>query len=261
MPKYLSLLFLFLSACAAGPELADYPRREIDRPFNLPKGVASWSTIGHYSLEEYRHLSGEKDFDRRWLPAVPVIWRQNLSDRWNLLWAPIPVAAFYQIRSDESATTGLVLGYGLKISSNGYSTAALGVSYAHRQKLSEFFAIEFQPGVTPWFPLGEKANWDLQTSLAIGPFWQWTELFSVRGGVVPSLRRDRDTIISGNIFGPNGMDVSSHEQWRVVMPLYFEMKWSFARQWDFGGTLAYQKIGEREGHSQVTAGYEFRHFW
>jgi hypothetical protein len=260
MQKILSLtLLLSLFGCAAGPELADYPRREIDRPFNLPKGVATWSTVGAYEIEEYRLSSGSNIVDRTWVAAIPLLWRQNLSERWNLIWAPIPIAVAYQIRSDEAATTGLIFHYGLRISEYGYSRAAIGAVYSHRQRLTNDFALELTPSFTPWFPLGEKAKWDFEGAAAFGPLWQATELFSVRAGINPKLRREDDVNVT--IFGSGEVDIQTNSHWRVVLPVYAGFNWSMARQWDLAGDISYYRIGERDGQSTVLATYELRHYW
>ncbi len=256
------LLLLTLVSCAAGPKLADYPRREIDRPFTLPKGIATWSTIGYESFEHYRgFFDGEVYTDRSGVPILPLVWRQSLSDDWNLLWAPIPVAAFYQLRSDAAATTGLIFGYGLKLSDYGYSAGAVSAAYSHRQKLSSDFAVDFMPTVTPWFPLGHKAKWDLQSSVAAGPFWQVADLFSVSTGARLVLRKYSTTVISGNFFEANSLDIYTRDDWKLSLPVYARLNWSFARQWDFEASVEYQKIGEVEPYSNLLVGYELRHYW
>jgi hypothetical protein len=95
----------------------------------------------------------------------------------------------------------------------------------------------------------------------MGPFWQAGEYVSFTAGARAVLRRDSQTVISGDAFSPDGLDIETHESWRTVFPVYFGMNWSFARQWDFGATANYQKFGETDDYSRLDVDVEFRHFW
>lgn len=261
MRSFGALALLALAGCAAAPKLADYPRREIDRPFTLPKGLASWSILGEYTQEKYRFFDGSLDTDRSFVGPIPLKWQTSLSDDWNLLWYPIPIAALYSIRNDAAVTSGLLLGYGLKLSSAGYSTAGVGAQYFHRQKFNSDLALEVSPSLMPWFPLGDRAKWDFQAGVEVGPFWQAAETISLRAGARAVLRRDSQTVIRDDAFGSGGLDIEAHESWRTVFPVYAGMNWSFARQWDFGTEVNYQRLGETDDYSRLDVDIEFRHFW
>ncbi len=254
------LALLVFTGCAASPKLADYPRREIDRPLTLPKGLASWSTLEEYRQEKYRFYDGELITDRYTVGPIPLKWQSSLSDDWNLIWLPIPVAAIHQLRNDAAASTALIIGYGIEGSSNGYSTAGISLEYFHRQKFSSDFALEFVPALAPWFPIGDRAKWDLQASLGVGPFWQVGETLSVNGGARAVLRKNSKTVITGNFDG-SGLSIATHDDYRVVYPVYLGMNWSFARQWDFGATANYLKFAEVDDYSRLLVDLEFRHFW
>ena len=253
---------LLFVGCSAAPKLAEYSRRDIDRPLTLPKGLATWSILGEYSQERLRDPhDGQIYTDRYTVGPIPLKWQTSLSDDWNLVWYPIPVAAIHQFRNDDAAATGILLGYGLKISSAGYSTAGIAARYFHRQKLTREFALEFTPSLMPWFPIGERSKWDLQAGLGFGPFWQVGETISVSGGARAVLRRDSQTVISGNLFDSDGLDIQTRYAWRTVFPVYFGMNWSFSRQWDFGATVDYQRLGEADDYSRLAVDFEFRHYW
>lgn len=250
------------AGCAASPKLAEYPRREIDRPLTLPKNLATWSILGEYSQEKYRDpFTGQVYTDRYTIGPVPLKWQTSLSDDWNLIWYPIPVAVVHQLRNDDAATTGIILGYGLRISSAGYSTAGIAARYFHRQKLSREFALEFTPSLMPWFPIGDRSEWDLQAGVGFGPFWQVGETVSLSAGARAVLRRDSQTVIGGGPFGSNGLDIQTRYAWRTVFPVYLGMGWSFSRQWDLVANANYQKIGEADDYSRLDVDFEFRHYW
>jgi hypothetical protein len=258
----LGITVFALAGCAATPKLADYPRREIDRPVTLPKGVTSWGMHGSYSVERYRFdYTGERVTDQSVYAAIPSQYQTSLSDEWNLVWYPIPIAAIYSIRNDSAATTGLTLGYGFRFSNYGNTAAELYAAYFHRQKLTPDFAIEFSPSLAPWIPIGENAKWDLQASLGVGPFVQIGEFLAARAGMRAVLRRDSTTVMSGDLFSSKGLDITTTYTWRMVYPLYAGLNWSVGRQWDIGGTLEYQKLGEANDYSNFQVAYELRHFW
>ena len=260
MRNWICIGIVFLSACAAAPQLEKFPRREIDRPYTLPKGVAAWSTLGTYSISHYTDIFGDRATDRNVIALYPFVWGQSLADDWTLVWAPIPIAVLHQLRFDEKVSSALSLGYGLLISNAGYSTVGLSIGYSHRQKLNKDFALEFGPTLMPWFPIGNRARWDFQADATVGPLWQAGETFALRAGISPTLRRNPElvTVSGGTMSSP---DFGIEDRWKVVTPVYFGFGWSVGRQWDLNGNFTWQKIGETQGYSRTTISYELRHYW
>src|SRR5436309_3246080 len=81
-----------LSGCASGPALEKYPRREMDRPYTLPTGVASWHipTI-------FGHIQDDTSSSTILPIPVPLIWETALTDDWNLIFFPLPFGFSHQI--------------------------------------------------------------------------------------------------------------------------------------------------------------------
>lgn len=254
----LILPFVFYG-CSAAQKLEDYPRREIDRPFTLPKELATWSGWGRFQREQVKYSWGQRYYDNSWIPIIPLYWRQSLSDRWNLQWAPIPLAAMYQIRADKEAVTGLTFGPALKCCSSNWSVGAYA-QYSHRQILNESIALEIQPALQPWVPVGEDAVWDLQAFVTTGVLYQAHDLFALRGGLIPSLRRDPRLVIDGS-WGGSDSNIQWDYSWRFAMPVYAGFVWSAGRQWDLTSTLMWQRIGEGQDYSNLSLSYGFVHYW
>ncbi len=111
MPRAAATLVLALAACAPGARLADYPSRVIDRPYTLPKGVAAWSspTVGGVGFS-HGEVNGV-------VPVpYPLLWQIALSDDWNIIFAPVPLAAMWQITNGDYLRMGTLIVAGL-----GYS--------------------------------------------------------------------------------------------------------------------------------------------
>jgi len=255
---FIFLLLLSLGACTAAPKLEDYPLREIDRPFTLPEGLATWSTLGLYQYEEVDDSFG-KTSNETIIPALPLFWRQSLSDDWNLVWAPIPLAAMFQIRNDKKAVTGLTFGPAGKCCSDSWSIG-FHVEYSHRQILNDTTALEFQPAIQPLIPGGEKAVWDLQTSASTGALYQASDRVAVRAGLTPLVRRDRRLAWNGTL-GSSDFNIRTDDSWRFVLPLYAGFTWAAGRQWDFSGQAIWQRIGETQGYTRWNASYSLTHYW
>ena len=237
----LFVLFTLLStSCASGPELEKYPRPQIDRPYTLPKGVASWTFAGiairapnTNSYPGYNPWSGG---------ANPLIFTQSLSEDWNILWAPIPIAAQYQIHHDAEKTVGLFfgvesIGYG---SSNGISVGpSFQVSY--RQKFDHDFAWTGQLYGSREFS-SWTSNGDWAGMIATGPFLQVTSEFAVQAWVGAHLdclhRYDlNDFFVSTN---PNP-SIKTKVSW--VFPVVLSADYSISRQWNTSLMIATHKAG------------------
>ncbi len=63
--SFASIGFLFMSGCAGRQPLQSYSRMEIERPYTLPEGITTWSTITFFSYA--KDTSGSST-----LPPIPV---------------------------------------------------------------------------------------------------------------------------------------------------------------------------------------------
>ncbi len=256
MPSLRSLLYplmaFLLAACAAGPELAKYPRAEIDRPYTLPKGVAAWQTLLPYSFA--KDASGF-----RTLPPVipvPLFWKSSLSDNVTLNWVPLPLLFSFQLDYSDKQLIGVDAGVG-----GGYASGSVGAiiepvaSVFYRRKLTKTIAAEakFAGDFTYW--TGSKESfWDI--GLTLGPRFQLSEVFSLRPAAEIQLSYANFQLINPVLVG-----VLPPKTTMFRLPLKLSLSWSISRQWDLGFNYVYQGIGEPNRYSNHSGALSATHFW
>jgi hypothetical protein len=251
-----TLACALLSACASGPELERYPRRDIDRPFTLPKGVATW----HIPI-----ITGyfKDDIGSTFLPPIPVplIWEQSLSDDWNLTWAPFPLLLTHQLWNTGWGFGGLGVGFGFGYGSNTGFRLIPSISFVVRQKITDETAIELTPSFTPEIPFQSDQEFRWSAGLTAGPLFQLTDTFSLKPAVGLGATHGR-TSYSGSL-NPASNDVSPNISADTTfnLTLWLTGSWSFARQWDLRPMYMYSGIGSSTGLQAHMGVLDFVHFW
>ncbi len=244
-----TLLALLASACASGPALEKYPRRQIDRPYTLPKGVATWNipAITSYS----RDTGGNITF----IPPIPIplIWQEALSDDWQLTWAPLPLAISHQFTYDDTGFWGA----GLGLSDVGYGSIEgwflnPTLTTQYRRKLTDSFALDTQLVFSPEIQFsGGPFTWG--ATVQVAAFFQLSPTVALSAGPGVSVGNTAPDL-SGTFVGYPGTTA-------VTVPLTANFYWSFHRQWDFNVGYSLDRIGEPGNAFQHEALIEFVHFW
>ncbi|MEI8347068.1 MAG: hypothetical protein WCG27_06355 [Pseudomonadota bacterium] len=258
---------LILIGCAASPNLTNYPRRQIDRPFNLPEGMNSFSTIGIFQRDTHEPLFGPRYSENHWLPLFPSTWQKSFSSRWGRSFSLLPptLLAMYQIKADEKMVCGLNFGI-----SSSYSTAdgfywGLSTSYYHRQLLNRSWALEFAPTLMLRESTSSNNKKKLRplVILPTGGLHQLTETLALRAGIIPTWWHERR--LKSVEASLNNSSYETKEdwdyKWRFVLPLYTEINWSASRRWDISGSVTWRRIGEYQQQQSWMILYAFTHFW
>jgi len=233
----------FFSGCASGPNLKNYPRTEIDRPYTLPGGVAAWHIVS-----EYEHYSDNYSDTTIYPIPIPLIWETALSDDWMLTWAPIPLAISHQFWNDQTSRLGASVTLGFSDSSNtGFRLAPI-FSVSYRLKLSPTLALVVSPFYSPDIPFQDGQPFRWSTGLTVGPLFQLDEFFSVEPNVSFSVHRG--TIATADTSDP----ISSFGVGASAV-------WSISRRWDFRPSYSYSGIGSSDGYRSHLASADFVYFW
>jgi hypothetical protein len=231
-----SLVSLF-AGCASGPELEKYPRREIDRPYTLPEGVATW----HIPI-----VTGVvQDSDESvFVPpiAVPLIWESALSDDWNLIFYPLPLGVSHQFANTESARTGFTLLNSFSYSSLRGFRLIPNIAFGYRAKLDRDTALDVTPSVTLDIPFekGESFRWS--AALGVGPLFQLSETFSLKPSVSVGVTRGWTYELSSNLD-----DLEVRDTTTFTLGAGLASVWSFARQWDLRPAYVYSGSTSSDG--------------
>lgn len=242
-----ALVLLGLNACTSAPELEKYSRTEIDRPYTLPSGLATWSTIVPVAFVQ---STGGSAF----LPPIPVplFWKTALSDSWTLNFSPLPTSASYQISSSAKRLLGTTFG-----SSFGYASGTSGVSiepaasFFWRERLSPVFALEFVPSASASFYTGGRSSfWNF--ALAVRPLYQITPLFAARLNISLGYAY-------GAAFSTDTVSAPAFE--RLTLPIGASTVWSVGRQWDLNFSYTYDGIGYGGTYSAHVGRVEAKHYW
>jgi hypothetical protein len=238
-----------LSACTSAPELEKYPRAEIDRPYTLPKNVATWTTAIPFG---YYEAVGASAF----LPPIPVplFWSGALSENWTLNWAPLPTSVSYQIARTSEHLMGTTFGSGYGYGSSAGLILSPKASFFYRQKLNETFALEFTSRVEAYFQTNSgSSNWTV--GVRLGPIYQVTPLFALRAGASFNLASasTSNSVITSTVTAPAAT--------RFTVPLSLSSVWSISRQWDMDFGYTFDGLGYNGTYRAHSGNIQFTHYW
>lgn len=251
----LIVLFSLLGAgCASGPELEKYSRSEIDRPYTLPKGVATWHIPMVYSHDSDN--SGQSD--TIYPIPLPFVWETSLSDDWNITWVLLPWKLSHQFWNTEDSRFGAAMTLGFASSSVTGFRFSPTFELSYRQKLSKEIALEITPYYTPDIPFqsGETYRWS--TGVAVGPLLQLSEFFAIEPNLSFSANRGSAARLTKDTpFGSFTIqDATTYSAGVGIFAV-----WSAGRQWDIRPNFSYYGFGSNTNYRGVTASLDFVHFW
>lgn len=244
----LFLLTLGLVSCTSGPQLEKYPRTHIKRPYTLPKGVATWSTLivtAHESTKTDTHF----------LPPIPIplVWKTSLSDNWTLHWIPLPLAVSQQIYYSETDVWGATYSLGGGYASGVGVTLIPAVNLYYRTLWTEKVALETTLNVTAaYHTKGDPWTWTM--GFRTGPTFQLTDRLAIGPRVSVSLDRAFRTYESSD-------SVQPARETGVVIPFGLDAVWSFHRQWDLDFTYTYTDKRDSNGYVSHVGVVTLEHYW
>jgi len=252
----LAVVSLFLASftgagCASGPELEKYPRTQIDRPYTLPKGVATWDIPAIILFS--KDSSGYTTF----IPPIPIplFWQTSLSDDWQLSWLPLPLLVSHQFSYDDSGYFGGFFGLGGGYGSVSGVLLAPLIGAKYRRKLTTTFALETQASFNPKFQFSD-GPYSWSADLQIWAFFQVSPLVALSAG--PDVHFGNMATYTTEFY--SGV-TSSQTNFQTTVPLSANFYWSFHRQWDLNLGYRLGLIGESNGAYSHLGTIEFIHFW
>jgi hypothetical protein len=245
---------LFLSSCSSGPELEKYPVSEIDRPYTLPKGVATWHIPTIYQQVRDNH-SDSTSFG----PIIlPFEWETALSDDWTLTWIPVPLQISHQFWNDENSRFGMSFTAGFSYSSNTGFRLAPTVEASYRLKLNPTLALEFKPYFTPDMPFQTGEVFRYSYGLSVGPLFQLTPVFALEPNFSFDVHRGSVSISdSSDPFSGFNLEEETIASFGVGL----SATWSIGRQWDFRPSFNYRGLASKNGYRGEFAVAEFVYYW
>jgi len=240
-----------LTGCAAGPALQNWPSRQIDRPYTLPKGMAQWSTSLLYS-----HQDGPLGPSDGFLPW-PLNWRTALSEDWTLVWVPLPLGLQYQALWDGSNRLGFLFvplsGFGVR--SSGPTVFASTAGAAFRAKFNDSTALDLSLNLQLWVT-DSLSNDRLELDLKGGPFLQAASDLAVKPTAGLSVVRDNGVFDTGTVqglFGTRGEGLSGN--------VGGVLEWSMDPRWDMTLVYSFSGLGHPDGFTAHTGALAFTHNW
>ena len=250
----ITLFGIFGLGCASGPELDHYPRREIDRPYTLPKGVASW----HIPMT-YSHDSDDSGISNTVYPIpVPLVWETSLSDDWNITWYLLPLKLSHQFWNSENSRLGAAFTVGFSSSSITGFRLSPTFELSYRQKLTKEIALDLTPYYTPHVPfqMGQPYRWS--TGLVMGPLIQFSDVFAMEPNASFNANRGSPSYTANS--SPY-TDFSLQDETSYSAGCGIFAIWSAGRQWDIRPHFSYYGFGSKTGYRGETARLDFVHFW
>lgn len=247
----LPFVVLFAAGCASGPALDSYSRREIDRPYTLPKGVATWEIPAFY------YFASDRTYSEQLLPVpIPLVWTMALSDDWNLKWFLIVPTVSHQLSRSEDGWTGasLFANFGYRSGTGLFLLPT--ATFAWRRVLAPNTALDARLRFTPKINLGWGYDFRWSAGATAGPLFQLTDVFALE----PLLEIDvshrlepASTLVYPLLDLPEDTWLSAG--------LGLKSVWSLGRQWDFRATYTFSGIGSPTDIRAHIGVLEFIHFW
>ncbi|MBI2060805.1 MAG: hypothetical protein HYT87_13640 [Nitrospirae bacterium] len=230
--------------------LVRYSTRQIDRPFALPKGLATWKISSESSVER----KGTKWDANFGLPSA-LFWSYAVRDSVTLLFAPLPWGAQAQVLRDEKNLAALIAHLGTV----GYSTydgwilgPNVGTYFRRRLTENSAFAIRSSFSYTHRTRYRAGNRDDLWAQVSIGPFFQLSDRWAVGPNATAGYRR----FFARSILGAERNDAS-----RFEFPLGVWSSWSLSRLWDLNADYEYSGPGSRSDFEQHTVSLVVTWYW
>lgn len=243
---------LLLAACTAPAGLADYPRRQIERPYTLPDDVNTWSTVttplgytgpgsSASGVDEPDTPLPESDEEGTfsWPIPLPIFYEFSLTDRVTLEGAGLPLGLRVQLAHTDRHLIGaraFVLGFGY-LSDHGVVVAQVS-SLFHRYRLGEHWALESTAGVQT--VLRSRTGADADALLEVGPRVQLGDRVSLRPR-------------AGLVF-----DVDAPQ---LAIPLGLGVIWSLHCRWDLSGSYTARSKALGYGRESHLASFDAKLYW
>ncbi len=248
------LFLVSLAGCAAAPIVDEYPTREIDQPFTLPKGMASWETLIGYEHERYP----DDDFYHSSL-LYPLVWNQALSDTWQLTWMPLPLGVRHQIHRDETGYWGATLGLGGGYSSIGGWMVQPSPSIERRMVLGPDFALDTSLYGTFRIPFRDNGYWSSDWLLGVSfrPVFQLSNRFSI--GPAVSVVSERQSIVTLDFTDIDPIRESVSR--KVRFPMGVHSSWRISRRWEMVASYSLARLGYPRGYTRHTTQASFHYYW
>jgi hypothetical protein len=249
--KLVPLLALGFAGCAAAPVLEKYPERQIDRPYTLPKDVASWETLFGSFHEKDGMWNNHTNL------IYPLIWNQSLSDTWQLTWMPLPLIVSHEITRDETGYWGASLGTGASHSSYSGLTLWPTALVKRRQIIS------------PDFALDATVTGNFRVPFRSGDF-RWTgdltaaPLFQVRSNVALgptlSVRLEEEVLVAVDVTDDDWR-VTTNRTRKVRYPIGAYAQWLMSKQWELSFSHTYYRLGYDSDFTRRDYLLTLTHFW
>ncbi len=249
---------LFLSCsfrCASGPELEKYSRREIDRPYTLPKGVANWHILTNV-VNVTSNNGSQTQFG-----FSPLIWESSLADDWNLLWLPLPLGVSHQFVNNAQDRLGFAFVAPISYRTNQGIYFKPTLAFSERRKISKDLAIDIIPALTVDLMANSNTSLAWSASLAAGPVFQINDEFALKPTLLLSVNNNPYLAPIGLIQSdePLGSNLLANMDFNLGMRV--AAVWSFARQWDLRPSVAYTGVASQSSARSSDFIIDFVHFW
>ncbi len=249
MQATIFLVSILAIGCTSSPNLESYPERQIDRPYTLPEGVASWKTsVSARQIDDGR---GEVV-----VSAYPLIWEQALSDKWTLEYSPIPLSARYQISKTENNIWGLRFGTGLGYSSLYGVILQPQLGLYHRARLTDSWAWESTVNYSRVFSSEKNRDEYESARVSTGPMLQVdkTKVILPKIGLA-GVRNDLSRFADYENF-------EGDDDFSFTLPASINFQWLFHRQWEYSlGYSVNSLIHEEDYLSIHSLNTSIKHFW
>lgn len=241
-------IFFLLTSCAPTGNLDLYPRRQIDRPFTLPEGIAAWQPSWYSDNLTYGNRAKTTS------AFNPAVWTQSLSNDLNLVWFPLPLLLRYQIDRTEWDVYGFSIGF----TTLGYSsidkwTIGCGVSGYQRHNFNDWLALVSTLSFESVVRTKSKTSDSWGADLAVDPMLQMSDAISLLPQIHYALERNYPSVFDK----PDTLESKTYS----LAPLSVAISWNMNRHWELQTYYQYKSIGYPDNIREELIAARMSNYW
>lgn len=244
---FLIITIFTFTGCAATVNLDMYPRRQIDRPYTLPKGLATWEPYWYSeSLQSSSGSAKSNNFNA-------LVWSVAPSSNLNIVCYPLPFILRYQIDRTDRNVYGASLGfYTLAYSIEDRWTIGTAISEYQRHKFNDWLALVTTISFENLYRQRNRGDaWGAE--LAVGPLFQVSDDIALRPEIHYAYEHNYPSVIDK----PQILESKTYK----LVPLSFLISWNVSREFELQANYENKGIGYPDDIREESIAIRMLNYW
>lgn len=217
--------------CGTSQKLEEYPYREIDRPYTLPKGVNRLDTTTYIG-----QINNRGDTEDLFQVPLPTFVETGISDKSSL-----PLLGYrFQFFHNSLHTFGFQTLFNLYLGYNIGAVAFFDLSTYYRFRVTDFLSFNLDTYRKPLFYVGDDLG--SITSISFYPLLQVTDRVALGASIQHRITRQ---VYASIYLMPQQYFSSDSDRFSatdITHPTSVFVMWNFHRRWDLAAEYSWTPI-------------------